>query len=660
MNISKKLCSLSIIICLIPILSPSASPVVSAIGEWKVTAEILEVNTTVAHKLQRIYLTIRVIESIPLENTTANIEKNTELCVAIYENETELIPGDIVSAILSYQCDERMEWYWLEDIKKILIYPNGLLTRWSNQAKAVYGYHYYEPNAPCRQFGCNYCYQPAIKFVATNILIDRNDSIHLLWVESTRNATIIWYKKLDSNGNIQIDNKMITTNTTYDSTYPYYIFGGMAAKIDSSDNIHIIWLDALEFSSYRVYYIKSDTSGNILNQKILVTTTKADIASPMIDIDSNDNIHIVWNLHNRNETVKFWGWQVYYAKINNNGEILINATRITYDNEDHLYPKIAVDAYNNPNVIWSGFSPGYMVIDSKTHNWTKKEISIFDSHLYVENDIAIDSDNNIHILMFTSQPFLRYIKMDSNKNILVNKTFITSDENKTIYLEGIMIGMKNDIYIISQGDIYSIYYMHLGNNGTILLNWTKLPNTGNETYHYLLGTMTNSHNTIYIFWGDSSQPSINFKYSLTDLTISDTSFSTKSPKISETIVIDTTIRNAHIHDIAKVLVHFYDNDEKIGEIQIDEILAGEDKEISTQWNATKGRHIIRVVVDPDMNIPDFDTTNNEMNVVITVKEEKISFINYAFLCTIILILSVTAMILFWFGIRKEKIRDKKR
>ena len=78
-----------------------------------------------------------------------------------------------------------------------------------------------------------------------------------------------------------------------------------------------------------------------------MTYNSANSETPTIKIDSIGNAHLVWR-DNRNGTN-----EVYYKKLDNNGNILINDTRISFSSSQAISPPdIAVDSLNNAFIVW--------------------------------------------------------------------------------------------------------------------------------------------------------------------------------------------------------------------------------------------------------------------------------------------------------------------
>ena len=71
---------------------------------------------------------------------------------------------------------------------------------------------------------------------------------------------------------------------------------------------------------------------------------------PAIAIDSLDNIHLVW-FEYKNETNQS---NICYMKLDNVGNILVDAKRVSSNVSSCHSSSIAIDSRNNAFIVWSG------------------------------------------------------------------------------------------------------------------------------------------------------------------------------------------------------------------------------------------------------------------------------------------------------------------
>ena len=192
-----------------------------------------------------------------------------------------------------------------------------------------------------------YADQPAVA-------VDSNGNVHIAyfyteeyWGSTTYNSREIWYTMLDNNGNTLIDDTPISTDDG--SVPPDTDDGGDSVHpdiaVDSNDMVHIVWRTSSNL--YDIWYTKLDPSlddqdGDAADAGAITEVDDIELTDiddycchPRMAIDSNDDIHIVWELDG---DVVF-----YYMKIDDNGNELVAPVTV---NRGGWYgrPDVAVDS----------------------------------------------------------------------------------------------------------------------------------------------------------------------------------------------------------------------------------------------------------------------------------------------------------------------------
>ena len=176
------------------------------------------------------------------------------------------------------------------------------------------------------------------------VTIDSNGFLHLIWEEKFQTHSNIYYTKINKNGEKTVAPKPITKNIelgTY-STFPQII-------ADSIDNIHIVWSWAYKREeNFDIFYSKLDSNGNILVDNTPLTNNLANCHNDSIAIDDEDNIHIVWQ-DGRDGDYQIY-YSKIDGKIDKNGKMsskneltLINDIRVSSLNDESLSPDICFD-----------------------------------------------------------------------------------------------------------------------------------------------------------------------------------------------------------------------------------------------------------------------------------------------------------------------------
>ena len=145
--------------------------------------------------------------------------------------------------------------------------------------------------------------------------------------------------KLDEVGNIVIDETLITD---LDAATSYHV----DVACDSNDNIHIIWSDVRDtgpVSNIELYYEKMDNMGNTLVDEMRITHAPHYSLYPSITIDSSDNLHIVWS--EEVNVMSVLQEEIYYTKLDNDGNTLVDDLALTgNDGEESLFPDCEADS----------------------------------------------------------------------------------------------------------------------------------------------------------------------------------------------------------------------------------------------------------------------------------------------------------------------------
>ncbi|MCP8306706.1 MAG: hypothetical protein H3Z49_06365 [archaeon] len=231
------------------------------------------------------------------------------------------------------------------------------------------------------------------------IAIDSNDDVHVVW------AGFGWGVNFDFT-NIQYRMRTSDGWQVQEGVTDVGIGQWLTSiAIDSNDNVHIVWEGwgwGINLGRVNIQYRMRTPSGGWQAQEG-VTDVDADQAMPSIAIDSNDNVHIAWsgygwgfntdykNIQYRMRTSD--GWQVQEGVTDN-------------DTSDQFYPCIAIDSNDNVHVVWDGWGWGtYPDGVSNIHyrmrassGWQAQE-EVTDKDVDQDSaSIAIDSKDNVHVV----------------------------------------------------------------------------------------------------------------------------------------------------------------------------------------------------------------------------------------------------------------------
>ncbi len=189
-----------------------------------------------------------------------------------------------------------------------------------------------------------------------SIAVDSKDDIHITWSDEYQTPSgEIFYMMLDgATGNIMINRTPVTSSDNYQNRYH-------SLMCDSQNKLHIVFQDKGTTSEHELYYMKFDPSRDdqngdkanfnqlkIIPLKQLTPDDGTKTAHPFADIDSQNNIHLVyyedWS----------WGGDVWYMKLDSSGNIISEPDCLSYDwwstsfdNEPAVY--LAIDKNNQPH-----------------------------------------------------------------------------------------------------------------------------------------------------------------------------------------------------------------------------------------------------------------------------------------------------------------------
>jgi hypothetical protein len=285
-----------------------------------------------------------------------------------------------------------------------------------------------------------------------DMAIDANGITHIVWADETPNGRgyDIFYNRYD--GTSWGNDIRITQETDPDPSAKY-----PRLAIDSSNNIHIVWIDSRS-GSYEIYYAKLDNLGNILVSPQLLTTADeqkeywVDIA-----VDSRDRLHLVWQ--HKNESIN--NYEIHYMVLANNGVITIHDRILYSDNYANAeMPKIAIDSGDCPHIVYTRSAYQYSTdeifytkLDCDGNILVQeKEISLHDGYDSYYPNVAVDSGGYIHIVWRDIRDGMNiyYIQLDNNGNTLIDD--IPLGLAKDMGWPTITVGPSNTICVAWQGE----------------------------------------------------------------------------------------------------------------------------------------------------------------------------------------------------------------
>ena len=170
------------------------------------------------------------------------------------------------------------------------------------------------------------------------VAVDPLDNIHIAWSDRRNETYAIYYAKLDLNGRVLINDSKVSAGGGQ-STNP------LDMALDSQMNVYIAWMDDRD-GNWEIYYAKLGPNGAILRGDTRLTNDSATSWKPRIAIGPDDSLHITW------EDERDGNKELYYKRLDSNGTVLVDETRLTYNLATSQNPDIAVDSTGAVHLVW--------------------------------------------------------------------------------------------------------------------------------------------------------------------------------------------------------------------------------------------------------------------------------------------------------------------
>lgn len=186
---------------------------------------------------------------------------------------------------------------------------------------------------------------------------DSEGNVHIAW---SRNSQHLYYSMLSPRGETLIDATQITNSGLHKIAHPDMV-------VDENDKVHIVWAD--KSGQHKIMYTAlspfnapldglATTDGAITAIDDTVISQRAQNRDwPAIDVDSQGNLHLVWQ-DNYDDLNRFFNQpQIYYSMIqpdiaSSSVITLFDDTLLTPIIGHKGHPDIVVDANDNVQIAW--------------------------------------------------------------------------------------------------------------------------------------------------------------------------------------------------------------------------------------------------------------------------------------------------------------------
>ena len=240
-----------------------------------------------------------------------------------------------------------------------------------------------------------------------SLAVDFNNDVHIAWQDKTNytNAGVeldIFYKFLDTSSSSWTTTKVVSTESTSDSTDP-------TIAVDSARNIHIAWIDETDFAGANVdpdiFYKRWETSSSSWTISEVLTPESILWSNwPSIAVDSSRNVHIVWSMEDSDPfRIRYKQWNYASSTWTSNIDLSTESDMFA------VIPSLAVDSFGNVHVVWrdetdylgAGYDMDifYKYWDASLSLWSSTEIVSTESteHCYSAS-IATSSTGEVHVV----------------------------------------------------------------------------------------------------------------------------------------------------------------------------------------------------------------------------------------------------------------------
>jgi hypothetical protein len=319
-------------------------------------------------------------------------------------------------------------------------------------------------------------------------------------VTSNNHIHVVWTDDTPGNGevyhkwSINGGSTWTTKRLTYNSGYTYKA----DIAIGSSNHLHVVW-DDNSSGNWEIYHKKSTNGGTTWTTKRLTYNTGIS-NYPVIAVDSNNHIHVAWDDNSP-------GSDEIFHKRSTDGGATWTTKRLTYNSGNSNSPDIAVDSNNHIHVVWYDWTPGITEIYYKKSTnggttWTSKRLT-YNSGNSDNPNIAIDSNDHIHVVWYDNTPGTQEIfhKKSTDGGATWTTKRLTYNSGRSLF-PAIASDSFDSIHVVWYDETPGngeIYYKRSTNGGS---NWTTKRLTYNSGNSAIPTITVGSNGHIHVVWRD--------------------------------------------------------------------------------------------------------------------------------------------------------------
>ena len=221
------------------------------------------------------------------------------------------------------------------------------------------------------------------------------DIDNITYIASNAGGSNVLFTKIDADGTILVNNQTVITGANAWTNE-------IRIALDTNNRIYLVW----SASMHDITLAYSDDSGDSWSTPVsLCYNASQQLNKPQICCDNNDNVHIIWQHWTGSSNL------LAYMKLNPDCTISIDESFLTQANNQVWSAKMDIDEENNLHIVWAKSSQqitsAYYTkingnLDGNGLPMTDAELSIVQEHSYLINQnirypkCVVDNYQNVH------------------------------------------------------------------------------------------------------------------------------------------------------------------------------------------------------------------------------------------------------------------------
>jgi hypothetical protein len=327
-----------------------------------------------------------------------------------------------------------------------------------------------------------------------DISTDSHNNIWISWDNATWTEGEIYYSKRDSMGNCLIPETTVSNNASRSSM--------ARIAVDNSDNVQFIWRDASP-QGIGIWHAKLAEDGTVIVPSHLAVAGAGGGGSsllPEMALNKYDEINIIWDEHPSGYN------QMDYTKLDSTGDTIISKMQVSPIGTYTYWPGIGIDSFGNSHL---GYRSDSSTVPRLVYTKLDKSGNILISNKVLATGggpaIVADRSQNIHMVYTAPGTIVEYLKLDQDGNILVGPDTISLPEfTSNIYAHMTMDSLQflHVVWQAYQFDMSYIMYCKLDTLGNYIISPMKVIHPPYSVYPLEPRIAVDHSNRLHLVWID--------------------------------------------------------------------------------------------------------------------------------------------------------------